>query len=105
MEPISNNDVEDISSESSSELLHEEDKKEIIDESNLDIKDLTLSEITINHSICNEKLEVINFHNTDTTINELFLKMTPIQLFEYLFGDFMNIYVNALQILQIKDME
>ena len=43
MEPISNNDVEDISSESSSELLHEEDKKEIIDESNLDIKDLTLS--------------------------------------------------------------
>ena len=85
MELISNNDDEDISSESSSELLQEEDQQEIIDESNINLKGLAVSEITLNPSISKNKPEMINFHNTHLQINELFLKMIPIQLFEYLF--------------------
>ena len=74
-------DYEDISSECSSELLQEEDQQEIIDESNKDIKDLSVSEITRNPYISKNKAEMINFHNTHHPINELYLKMTQFQLF------------------------
>ena len=89
MELIFNND-EDISSESSSKLLQEEDQQIIIDEPNININDLSLSEITKNPSVSKNKPEMINFHNTHPPINELFMKMTPIQLFEYLFNDFIE---------------
>ena len=90
MEFIFYNDDENISSESSSELLQEEDQQEIIDESNINIEDLSVSEITINPSISKNKPEIINFHNTHPLINDFYLKMTPIQLFEYLFFDFIE---------------
>ena len=48
---------------------------------------------------------MINFHNTHPPINELFLKMTQIQLFEYLFDDFIKYICKCSAILQIKDME
>ena len=90
MELISKNDEENDSSESSSELLQEENKQEITDESNINIKDLSVSEIKINQYNSENKPEKINFHNTHPPINELFLKMAPIQLFEYLFDDFVE---------------
>ena len=74
MELISNNNEEDISSESSSELLQEEDQQEIIDESNINIKNLSVSKIKINQSISENKPEKINFHNTHPPINELFFE-------------------------------